>query len=293
MAGGCSCMAYKFDAGFLKRIIERMQSSLYITDPVTHEILYTNGYIKDAFHCEKPEGKYCWEILQKDMKGPCSFCKIPDLYNKELGEAVVWREHNEVSGRDYINYDWLEEWNGRRYHIQNSVDITSFLQLSIEASIDELTGLLNRNAGKNHLSEVLSSLKEDGLCTVALCDLNGLKWVNDTYGHKVGDAVLVHTADVLRRLFRDDFVARLGGDEFLVVRLGKCSMDQMEQEAEAFLKEMRTAFLAAEQTVSLSASVGIAQSSDSMVDIDALLQRSDQALYQAKKAGRSRYCVYR
>ena len=71
------------------------------------------------------------------------------------------------------------------------------------------------------------------------------------------------------------------------------SMDQMEQEAEAFLKEMRTAFLAAEQTVSLSASVGIAQSSDSMVDIDALLQRSDQALYQAKKAGRSRYCVYR
>ena len=52
-------MAYKFDAGFLKRIIERMQSSLYITDPVTHEILYTNGYIKDAFHCEKPEGKYC------------------------------------------------------------------------------------------------------------------------------------------------------------------------------------------------------------------------------------------
>lgn len=105
--------------------------------------------------------------------------------------------------------------------------------------------------------------------------------------------MLVHTADVLRRLFRDDFVARLGGDEFLVVRLGKCSMDQMEQEAEAFLKEMRTAFLAAEQTVSLSASVGIAQSSDSMVDIDALLQRSDQALYQAKKAGRSRYCVYR
>ena len=71
------------------------------------------------------------------------------------------------------------------------------------------------------------------------------------------------------------------------------AVDQLEQEAEAFLKEMKTAFMAAEQTVSLSASVGIAQSSDSMVDIDALLQRSDQALYQAKKAGRSRYCVYR
>ena len=187
-------MDYEFDAEFLKRIIERMQSSLYITDPVTHEILYTNGYIKEAFNCEMPEGKYCWEILQKDMKEPCPFCKIPALADKELGEAIVWREHNEASGRDYINYDWLEEWNGRRYHIQNSVDITSFLQLSIEASIDELTGLLNRNAGKNHLSEVLSSLKEDGLCTVALCDLNGLKWVNDTYGHLEGDRFLKVTA---------------------------------------------------------------------------------------------------
>ena len=105
--------------------------------------------------------------------------------------------------------------------------------------------------------------------------------------------MLVHTADVLRRLFRTTSWPGWAGTEFLVVRLGKCSMDQMEQEAEAFLKEMRTAFLAAEQTVSLSASVGIAQSSDSMVDMDALLQRSDQALYQAKKAGRSRYCVYR
>ncbi len=235
-------MAYKFDAGFLKRIIERMQSSLYITDPVTHEILYTNGYIKDAFHCEKPEGKYCWEILQKDMKGPCSFCKIPDLYNKELGEAVVWREHNEVSGRDYINYDWLEEWNGRRYHIQNSVDITSFLQLSIEASIDELTGLLNRNAGKNHLSEVLSSLKEDGLCTVALCDLNGLKWVNDTYGHLEGDRFLKVTACTMQEgMEASDFAFRLSGDEFILVFQNKDS-DQAAgilEEILARLKERR------------------------------------------------------
>ena len=66
-------MDYEFDAEFLKRIIERMQSSLYITDPVTHEILYTNGYIKEAFNCEMPEGKYCWEILQKGYEGTLSF----------------------------------------------------------------------------------------------------------------------------------------------------------------------------------------------------------------------------
>lgn len=90
------------------------------------------------------------------------------------------------------------------------MDITSFLQLSIEASIDELTGLLNRNAGKNHLSEVLSSLKEDGLCTVALCDLNGLKWVNDTYGHLEGDRFLKVTACTMQEgMEASDFAFRL------------------------------------------------------------------------------------
>lgn len=237
-------MTYEFDAGLLKRIIERIQSSLYITDPATHEILYTNGAIREAFGCEMPEGEYCWQVLQKDMKGPCPFCKVPELADKKAGEAIVWREHNGASGRDYINYDWMEEWNGRRYHVQNSVDITSFLQLSIEASIDELTGLLNRNAGKNHLNEILSALDGDGLCTVALCDLNGLKWVNDTYGHLEGDRFLKITARAMQDGMQDpDFAFRLSGDEFILVFQGKDS-DQAAHVLEEILlclKERRQA----------------------------------------------------
>ena len=95
---------------------------------------------------------------------------------------------------------------------------------AIEASIDELTGLLNRNAGKNHLSEVLSSLKEDGLCTVALCDLNGLKWVNDTYGHLEGDRFLKVTARTMQEgMEASDFAFRLSGDEFILVFQNKDS----------------------------------------------------------------------
>ena len=194
----------------------------------------------------------------------------------EIHENSVYDVFNHVAGKLCIFRDVTVERDLEK-------------QIRHSSNTDFLTGLYNRRCFYQYIHN------NRGSRTVSLMyiDLDRFKEVNDTYGHKVGDAVLVHTADVLRQLFRDDFVARLGGDEFLVVRLGRCCVDQLEQEAEAFLKEMKTAFMAAEQTVSLSASVGIAQSSDSMVDIDALLQRSDQALYQAKKAGRSRYCVYR
>lgn len=194
----------------------------------------------------------------------------------EIHENSVYDVFNHVAGKLCIFRDVTVERDLER-------------QIRHSSNTDFLTGLYNRRCFYQYIHN------SRGSRTVSLMyiDLDRFKEVNDTYGHKVGDAVLVHTADVLRELFRDDFVARLGGDEFLVVRLGKCCMDQLEQEADAFLKKMTTAFLAAEQTVTLSASVGIAQSSDSMVDIDVLLQRSDQALYQAKKEGRSRYCVYR
>ena len=116
--------------------------------------------------------------------------------------------------------------------------------------------------------------------------------INDSYGHKVGDAVLIRTAEILEKSFREDFVTRLGGDEFLVVRLGDCPVSQLVQAAETFLSEIQKEFQADGQIVQISASVGIAQTSDPALDIDLLLQMGDKALYQAKKEGRNRYCVY-
>ena len=97
----------------------------------------------------------------------------------------------------------------------------------------------------------------------------------------------------LKSSFREDFVARLGGDEFLVVRLGNCPIKQLEQEVGCFLGNIQQEFTAEGQAIALSASVGIAQTADTGLDIDLLIQRSDQALYRAKNSGRNRYCVYR
>ena len=85
------------------------------------------------------------------------------------------------------------------YHAQNSVDITEYMQLSMEASTDELTGVINRSAGKKKLEITLKDMLPEDRLIVALYDINGLKWVNDTYGHVEGDRLLTFASDTIQR----------------------------------------------------------------------------------------------
>lgn len=203
---------------FYKNILDKVNSNIYITDIDTDEIVYMNEYMKKAFHLDDVEGRICWEVLQTGMNQRCEFCKIDKLLEKEPGACCVWREKNTVTGRVYTNYDTLERMGDHTYHVQNSTDITDHLQLSMEATIDELTGVLNRNAGKRQLEKALKDMKKGDKLTVALFDINGLKWVNDTYGHMEGDRFLVFVATAVNdRLEEPDFIFRLSGDEFVVV----------------------------------------------------------------------------
>lgn len=161
-------------------------------------------------------------------------------------------------------------------------------QILHSSNTDFLTGLYNRRC----FYQYIHNNRGDKMVSLIYIDLDRFKGVNDTYGHKIGDAVLVKTAEILREIFQEDFVARLGGDEFLVVRLGECGISTLVQETGRFLEKVREVFGKSESLGGLSASAGIAQSRDSDMDIDLLLQHSDLALYQAKNEGRSRYCIY-
>ena len=96
-------MDYEFDAEFLKRIIERMQSSLYITDPVTHEILYTNGYIKELLTVKCRRGILLGDSA-KDMKEPVLSAKYRLWLTKNWEKPLSGGSTMSFS-RDYINYD--------------------------------------------------------------------------------------------------------------------------------------------------------------------------------------------
>lgn len=211
-------MRGRFDPKFYKSVVDQIHANIYITDIETDEIVYMNDFMKKTFGLTDPEGEKCWQVLQKGKQERCGFCRIGELMQSLSEDGCLWNEYNTITGRIYTNYDIVRCWNGRAYHIQYSTDVTDSLQLSMDAAIDELTGLLNRKAGKKQLQDMLCRLEEDGQMIVALCDINGLKWVNDTYGHQEGDRMLRYAADTMQSGISDPaFLFRLSGDEFIIV----------------------------------------------------------------------------
>jgi len=165
-------------------------------------------------------------------------------------------------------------------------------QLEEVARTDSLTGLPNRRALEEWASKQLKGASRHGFpLWVVLCDLDSFKEINDTFGHEAGDTVLRTFAGTLRKLTRiSDMCGRLGGDEFLIV-ISHVSGDNIELAINRFRELFCSlVFPFAGQSVSISATFGVAGSeSDELKDFDALIRKADEMLYEAKRAGRN--CV--
>ena|GEM_PF-317404 len=164
-------------------------------------------------------------------------------------------------------------------------------QLVHQASHDPLTGLPNRRASDQHLASAIQQADASArpLC-VAIIDLDRFKHVNDRYGHQVGDRVLARVALQLQASLRSAtvFVGRTGGEEFLVVmrETGLPQAITLLERASADVAAMRVAPNDA-NTLTCTISVGVVARSR-QEGPDALLQRADVALYEAKRQGRER-----
>jgi diguanylate cyclase (GGDEF)-like protein len=154
------------------------------------------------------------------------------------------------------------------------------------STIDPLTGLLNRNALEQRLSELdgQPSSEAEGLShALLLCDLDHFKRVNDQMGHAAGDAVLQEVAYTMRAALRaGDSIYRVGGEEILVVLPGAGKGEAIEI-AERLRQEVRERRPVG---VPVTVSIGVALSLPGRVDTDDLVNRADAALYAAKAGGR-------
>ncbi len=162
-------------------------------------------------------------------------------------------------------------------------------QLELLAYHDPLTGLPNRALFDDRLSLSMAQARRSG-GKMALCfmDLDGFKPVNDSFGHRVGDMLLVEVANRLTATLRaTDTVARLGGDEFVMI----LSEIQDEQECENMLlrimDSIREPYTLEGTRIEISSSVGVTLYPDDGVNADALLRHADQAMYLAKDSGRN------
>lgn len=158
-----------------------------------------------------------------------------------------------------------------------------FEALRERAEVDPLTGLANRS----QLAEALEVPRGTRPPALILIDLDDFKAVNDTHGHQAGDAVLVAVAERLRNSLRDgDTIARLGGDEFLVVIPGT-SAENAQQIADKLLEALRPPVPWQGETLRITPSLGVILAEAEEAP-GRLLQRVDEAMYRAKRAGKGR-----
>ncbi|RKZ46301.1 MAG: diguanylate cyclase, partial [Candidatus Parabeggiatoa sp. nov. 2] len=145
----------------------------------------------------------------------------------------------------------------------------------------------------NLLKAKARATPQQRLFSLLFIDLDGFKPINDRLGHAIGDQLLQGVAKRLQKCVREtDTVARLGGDEFTVILNNLRKVQDAGFVAGDIVECLQKPFQLAEHCVEISASIGISIYPHDSKDVDTLIKYADTAMYDAKHAGKGRYCFY-
>lgn len=161
-------------------------------------------------------------------------------------------------------------------------------EIEYESIRDGLTGLYNRKAYDQKMSEVIADVNRyDATTSLMICDIDFFKKVNDTYGHKVGDLALKKLASLLQERLRvNDIITRFGGEEFAII-LPHTNLDGAQKAGEGIRSYIdKASFSYKGEKIALTISVGVSQFRK-QDDNSSVFERADSALYLAKNSGRN------
>jgi len=167
-------------------------------------------------------------------------------------------------------------------------------KLELMAHFDVLTQLPNRILLADRFTRAIAhSKRSDTQLAVCFLDLDDFKPVNDTYGHEVGDKLLIEVAERIGlNLREEDTVSRHGGDEFVLLLGDIESFTQCAQMLDRLIHFLGQPYLIDAHSIVISASIGVTLYPNDNSDLDTLMRHSDQAMYQAKLAGRNQYYLF-
>ncbi|MEA3374328.1 MAG: diguanylate cyclase [Campylobacterota bacterium] len=280
----------------LSAVIDNINNIIIITDGL--QIIEVNRKFYDFFGYS--------DLAQFKAKHPCIcdlFLEVPGFFHLgEVPEQSNWIDYMQTldeNGRIVSILDlhdnpkaFLVTFNTYDDHAHNVVsfnDITDLMiekkQFEIKAYYDHLTGIFNRQKFNELLiSETQQASLSKRPLSIIMFDIDHFKPINDTYGHDVGDDVLIQLAKTVKAVLReDDLFGRWGGEEFMIllphtnVANAALKAERVRQEIESFSQEGLPPFTA-------SFGVTVFEEDES---IDAFLKRVDEALYEAKHGGRN------
>lgn len=167
-------------------------------------------------------------------------------------------------------------------------------QLKQMAFFDSLTGLPNRYAFTNQLSmEIARARREKQMLALLFMDLEKFKYINDTYGHRVGDEVLIEASNIFEKTIRNgDVLARLGGDEFIISLHNIQSVENAERVAAKINRAFEKILNIHNIAIRLTVSIGISFFPQDGQNDEELIRNSDMAMYKAKTTMSNSYALY-
>lgn len=230
-----------------------------------------------------------YEAMWRDLKG----------LGHWSGEVWNRRKNGEVFA-ELLNISAVRDAQGKTQHyVALFTDITGIKehqnQLEHIAHFDGLTGLPNRVLLSDRLQQAMAQAqRRQQQLAVAYLDLDGFKTINDHYGHETGDQLLIALAQRMKQALREgDTLARLGGDEFVAVLV---DLDETAASLPMLNRLLTAAALPVQigdLSLHVSASLGVTFYPQSLeMDADQLLRQADQAMYQAKVAGKDCYKIF-
>lgn len=206
------------------------------------------------------------------------------------------------TGEAYSVWLTVSKVKGRRGKVRNYValfsDVTALKlqqeKLEHSAQFDPLTDLPNRNLLSDRLNQAMTMCQRHNRSLAVLyMDLDGFKAINDRYGHKAGDELLVAVANQVKTALRDvDTLARLGGDEFVAVLTDVDHVQDCIHMANRILAAFAKPVMIDDTPMHVTVSIGLTMYPQDSADADHLMRHADQAMYEAKQSGKNRVHLF-
>jgi diguanylate cyclase (GGDEF)-like protein/PAS domain S-box-containing protein len=283
-------------------VFANSQEGIMITDAGNHIVDVNQAFSRITGYSRQEALGHNPAFLGADIAG------MPDFYRNLWRDLLAndhWRGefwNRRKDGRVLAEIVSIAVIRNEAGKIQNFVTIFSDIshikeheaELYRISHFDPLTTLPNRRLLDDRLRQAMNQTgrgtRSLGVC---LLDLDGFKEINDRFGHKMGDNLLCTVAARLKNCLREgDTIARLGGDEFILVLPGLSETEGCALMMQRILEAAATPVWLDSNRLHVTASIGVTFYPADDADADTLLRHADQAMYQAKQAGKNRYHLF-
>ena len=255
---------------------------------------YTNGKIKTykiKYRCRKNDGTYLWIIDSAKIVAYTKEGQVARIigahYN--INEAEISNkkilEQNSLLTNNNIDLEQIIGKHTQELKILNKKLEEKFTELEYKASYDSLTNIFNRRKFEEiFTNEITRAKRYFQPLSIILLDIDYFKKVNDTYGHKTGDDVLISLSNILKNSIRSlDILARWGGEEFIII-FPNTSKENATLKAEKIRKSIEEKIMIKKKKITCSLGVTSFIKEDTK---DSMFLRVDEALYLAKNSNRN------